>query len=177
MKKTRYIYLKDDEAQGFIKPYEGDFSFAALLPNEGVTPEGYLSKLTGKKVLDLLKNKEDAYIMAKLPKFKTEFEAPLADPLKSLGIKDAFDAGKANFSKMATSANGNIFISDVFHKTFIEVNEAGTKAAAVTKVDLNAMGGYDTIKELTFDRPFLYMIIDNETNLPLFIGIMNNPAK
>ncbi|HOJ47915.1 MAG TPA: serpin family protein [Bacillota bacterium] len=172
------LYIHDGDVHGFIKSYEGNaFSFVALMPKEGVSPEAYLSKLTGKKLLDLLKGRERKTMWVTMPKFKTEFEASLVEPLKSLGITDAFEPDKANFKNMAASSRGNLFVSDVLHKTFIEVNEAGTKAAAVTAVIVSdeAEEKYDV--HLTFDRPFLYMIIDNQTNLPLFIGILNNPAE
>lgn len=172
------IYIHDDEVQGFIKPYEGnEFSFVALMPKEGVSAEEYISELTGKKVLNLLEKKEYKNMWVALPKFKAEFEASLVKPLNSLGITDVFDSGKANLSKMAKSSNGNLYVSDVLHKTIIEVNEAGTKAAAVTAVIVADAAVMEYDVKLTFDRPFIYMIIDNQTNLPLFIGILNNPAN
>ena len=81
---------------------------------------------------------------------------------------------KADFSGMGT-ADGGIYISRVLHKTSIEVNEKGTKAGAATAVEMNSKGmapGY--IKQVYLDRPFVYMLIDRTTNLPFFIGVMEN---
>lgn len=172
------FYIEDDNAVGFSKPYEGgEFSFVALLPNEGTTAEEYLNQLSGEKLLQLLESRENKLGTAKLPKFKSEFKASLVEPLKELGMKTAFDSNTADFKNMAISTRGNISISEVLHKTFIEVNETGTKAAAVTSVEMMEEAAPEYTFQLTFNRPFVYMIIDEETNLPLFIGIMNNPAE
>lgn len=171
-------YIKDDKAEGFSKPYEGGkFSFVALLPDEGITAEEYLNELNGEKLLNLLKNRQKKLGKAKMPKFKAEFDASLVKPLKKLGMTNAFDEGIADFKKMAVSTMGNIFINDVKHKTFIEVNETGTKAAAVTAVEManSCVPSYEF--EITLDCPFIYMIIDEETSLPLFIGIFNTPNE
>ncbi|MBR4411627.1 MAG: serpin, partial [Firmicutes bacterium] len=92
--------------------------------------------------------------------------------LEALGVKDFFDAEKADLSGMATSSRGNIYISKVFQKTFIEVDTEGTRAAAVTEIvaaDCAAMPMPD-FKEVYLDRPFLYMIIDDATGVPVFMG-------
>lgn len=174
-------YIEDSNAVGFSKPYEGEeFSFVAIMPDEGITAEEYLQQLNGKKLLELLKNREKTLGKARLPKFKSEFSSSLVEPLKELGIKDAFDKHKADFEKMATSTQGNIWIGDVMHKTFIEVNETGTKAAAVTSVEMVTECAPITLEytfDITLNRPFIYMIIDERSNLPLFIGIMNNPEE
>lgn len=176
MRAGENYYIKDDNAIGFSKPYEGnEFSFVALMPDEGTTVNEYLSQLTEKKLLNLIKNRQQKSGLVSLPKFKTEFDASLVEPLKQLGMKSAFD--NADFKDMATSIRGNIFIGDVKHKTFIEVNEAGTKAAAVTLVQMNDKCAPEYTFDITFDRPFIYMIVDEKTSLPLFIGIINNPTK
>ena len=93
------------------------------------------------------------------------------DALAALGIPDAFDVENADFGKMAVSSDGNIFIGAVLHKTFISVDELGTKAGAVTMVGM-AGGGPIDIKSVSLDRPFVFAIIDNATNLPIFIGAL-----
>ena len=80
--------------------------------------------------------------------------------------------GNADFSRLGRSTNGNIYIGDVLHKTFIAVDELGTKAAAVTKVEMKATGALIEKKKVYLDRPFVYMIVDNATNLPIFIGTL-----
>ncbi len=171
-------YLKSDTAQGFIKPYKGNkYSFVAILPNEGISANQYLQALDGKSFLNFVNNKSDATASVGIPKFKYKYEVSLVDPLKSLGFTEAFDSVLANFSNMATSSDGNIYIGDVLHKTFIQVDELGTKAGAVTKVEMKTEGAVIEDNKVILDRPFIYTIIDNETNLPLFIGTLMDPSK
>lgn len=90
-----------------------------------------------------------------------------------MGMSDAFDFNAADFSKLG-DANGNIFIGSVLHKTHIEVDPKGTKASAVTAVENKAAGAAPVqtpeLKEVYLDRPFVYMIIDTNTNFPIFMG-------
>jgi len=174
MTSAEEYFIKDINASGFVKPYKGGFSFVGLLPDEGVTVEQYLNRLTGKKLLEILNNKEKSGCRVSLPKFKAAYSYFLSEPLKNLGINAAFDTGKADFSKISDQG---LYISEVIHKTTIEVNETGTVASAATVVVAPALGYVEIKYELNFNRPFVYMIIDNQTNLPLFIGIMNNPTK
>ena len=164
-------YLDDGRATGFIKPYEGGkYSFAAILPNEGISVGEYISSLTGAGFAELLANVEYTSVNAAMPKFEYDYEFQMNDALIALGMPDAFDSGAADFKNMAVSSMGNIFIGEVLHKTFITVDEAGTKAGAITKVEMvdecASPEGY-TVK---LDRPFVYAIIDSATNLPVFIG-------
>ncbi len=169
------IYLKDDKAQGFIKPYaSGQYSFVALLPNEGISIDSYVTSLSGEGFINLMKNKSKDKVSAALPKFKSEYEIKLVEPLKKMGLKDCFTDEKADFTKMANVNPGEIYIGDVLHKTFITVDTEGTKAGAVTKVEIRTKG-ISMSHNITLNRPFVYAIVDNETNLPLFIGTMMNP--
>ena len=83
-----------------------------------------------------------------------------------MGIVDAFDAASADLSRLGRSSRGNLFISEVLHKTFISVDEKGTKAGAVTKVEVRDWSGFMG-EIVVLDRPFVYAIIDNATNLPV----------
>ena len=167
MSSKENSYLDDGKATGFIKDYKGGkYSFAALLPNEGVDIYEYMAGLTGEGLLSTLENAQSGTVMATLPKF----ELRMNDVLAGLGMPSAFDGGAADFSKMAKSANGNIYIGDVLHKTFISVDERGTKAGAVTKVEASSTGMPQSEKVVVLDRPFVYMLIDNATDLPFFIG-------
>ena len=100
----------------------------------------------------------------------------MSDLLEKMGMTDAFDGAKADFSGMATSTQGNIYMNRVIHKTFIEVSPVGTKAGAATVVEMNdeCAPWYDEVYEVRLDRPFLYMIIDLENNMPVFIGSVNS---
>lgn len=167
------IYLEDDNATGFIKDYkDGKYAFAALLPNENVNINDYVESLTGERISAILGNAQNERVSVKIPKFTCEFNMGLKDVLSDMGIELAFDEGKADFSKMAKSSMGNIFIGDVFHKTFITVDERGTKAGAVTKVEVKDTAALTQVKEVFLDRPFAYMIIDKSNNLPIFMGVL-----
>lgn len=167
------IYLEDDNATGFIKDYkDGKYAFAALLPDENVNINDYVESLTGERISAILGNAQNERVSVKIPKFTCEFNMGLKDVLSDMGIELAFDEGKADFSKMAKSSMGNIFIGDVFHKTFITVDERGTKAGAVTKVEVKDTAALTQVKEVFLDRPFVYMIIDKSNNLPIFMGVL-----
>lgn len=169
------VYLKDDKAQGFVKFYEnGRYSFVTILPNEGISLDSYLTSLSGESFIKLMNSKIVGNVSTGLPKFKAGYSRKLVEPLKNMGLKDCFNTGKANFSKMGTSSRGNLYIGDILHKTFIAVDQEGTKAGAATKVEM-LCGSAAPELSVILDRPFLYAIVDNETNLPLFVGTMVNP--
>lgn len=171
MHSEETVYLQDENAIGFMKPYSGSkYNFAVLLPNEGVDIYEYIAGLTGESLLETLSTPQLGMVMATLPKFSYEYELTMNDVLKELGMPSAFIGDTADFSKMAHSSRGNIYIGDVLHKTFISVDELGTKAGAVTKVQMNDESAPMSEWVVTLNRPFVYMIIDNETNLPVFIG-------
>lgn len=113
-----------------------------------------------------------------LPRFTLEYEKTLNDGLKNLGMGIAFEGGRADFSAMVPQdSRQDIYISEVKHKTFIQVDEVGTEAAAVTSVEvgLTSMPQYDF--NLEFDRPFFYAIHDSETGTILFMGAVHNPLQ
>ena len=171
MHSEETVYLQDENATGFMKPYSGSkYNFAVLLPNEGVDIYEYIAGLTGESLMETLSTPQLGMVMATLPKFSYEYELTMNDVLKELGMPSAFSGDTADFSKMAHSSRGNIYIGDVLHKTFISVDELGTKAGAVTKVQMNDECAVISEWVVTLNRPFVYMIIDNETKLPVFIG-------
>lgn len=167
------IYLEDENATGFLKYYEDcEYAFAALLPNEGVSVEEYVNSLDGDKIGWLLNNTVDCSVQSKLPKFESEFSASLNEILKSMGMEKAFDVEKADFSKLGEIENGNIYIGSVAHKTKISVTEQGTKAGAATAVAMYGAGAPQNPKEVMLDRPFVYMLVDMENKVPIFIGTL-----
>lgn len=171
MHSEETVYLQDENAIGFMKPYSGSkYNFAVLLPNEGVDIYEYIAGLTGEDLMETLSTPQLGMVIATLPKFSYEYELTMNDVLKELGMPSAFSGDTADFSKMAHSSRGNIYIGEVLHKTFISVDELGTKAGAVTKVQMNDESAPMSEWVVTLNRPFIYMIIDNDTNLPVFIG-------
>ena len=111
-----------------------------------------------------------------MPKFGYDCSFDLSKTLVDLGMKNAFDGVKADFSKLGRSSAGNIFISKVKQKTFIAVDERGTRAGAVTLAEMMD-GGPMIFKTINLDRPFVYAIVDTESGLPLFMGAVKDISK
>ena len=170
-------YLENSLAEGFLKPYENyNFAFVALLPKQGVRLADLVTSLDGTSLHDMITNPvPNIEVSAGLPKFSLDYQTTLNDQLVAMGVRDAFDPRLADFSRMATLKDGNLAISTVLQKTFIDVNEAGTKAAAVTAIGITgstATPDEPEVREVILDRPFVYFIIDNMTLTPLFAGVM-----
>ena len=164
-------YLRTEIATGFLKWYEGDrYAFAALLPNEGVSVAELLDSLTGEELAKLLANPEADVVQTAIPKFHTESDLELKETLETLGMTDAFDVEKAELTTLGIYDQGNLYISGVRHKTFVEVGELGTRAGAATAVELEAGGAMMEPTTVYLDRPFVYMIVDMETYFPIFMG-------
>ena len=133
----------------------------------------YVSSLTGEHLRKILASPEGLPVFASMPKFESEYDVEMSDILEEMGMPNAFDAQLAEFPHIGTVSDGlNIVISRVIHKTFISVSETGTRAGAATAVEMRAEGAMEIaeFKEVTLDRPFVYMLIDCENNIPLFIG-------
>ena len=166
-------YLHDEHAEGFLKPYAGGkYAFAALLPDETTNIDDYVGELTGERLHAILASPIDESVELALPKFQTEFSDELSGNLKALGMTDAFDGANANFTALGTSDEGNIFISRVLHKTFLQVDEEGTKAGAATAVEAATGSAALYPHSVILNRPFVYMIVDLETKLPIFLGAL-----
>ncbi len=170
------VYLSDDQAEGFLKYYaDRKYAFAALLPEEGLAVEEYVASLTGEKLCDILAHAQDTQVWARIPKFESEYAVELGQTLRQMGMEDAFDEERADFSDMGHSDRGNLYISRVIHKTYIAVNERGTRAGAATVVAPADGGAAMEIKEVYLDRPFFYMIVDCESGMPVFMGVLMEP--
>jgi serpin B len=166
-----HVYLEDELATGFVKYYKGrEYAFVALLPNEGVTVSDYLASLDGESLSKLLSAPEYRTVKTAIPKFEVEFDTEMSGILYEMGIRDAFDPDNADFSSLGSSTEDNIFINRVIHKTFIEVSELGTRAGASTVIECKPECAPMEPKYVYLDRPFVYMIIDCDNNVPFFIG-------
>lgn len=179
MNSSENCLIEDDNSIGFVKEYkDGKYAFAAILPNKGISVNDYISGLTAESFNSLLTNRRYAKISARLPKFSYEYDTSLVNSLTEMGMLSAFNP-EANFKNIGETLTGLLCIDDVLHKTFISVDEAGTKAGAVTSVimsDCTAEPIPPT--EIILNRPFVYCIFDTETNIPVFIGTVNSiPEK
>ena len=170
-------YLDDGKATGFIKYYaDRKYAFVALLPNEDISVADYIKSLTGEGLMNTLKNTKNVEVDTAIPRFQSEYAIEMSGVLKSMGISDAFNADAADFTGLGRSDDGkNIYISRVLHKTYIAVDERGTKAGAVTTFEGGAAAAASF--SVYLDRPFVYMLIDCKTNLPVFIGTTMDIGK
>lgn len=154
-------------------PYDGgSFAMALIMPKDF---EAYQKALTPEVLNKLFEdlNMSHAMVHLKMPKFKTESTFDLGEKLQGLGMTDAFDADKADFSGM--TGQKDLYISDVIHKAYIDVNEEGTEAAAATIVGMSTTGMPAEELTINLDNPFIYMIYNTQTNAIVFMGHVVNP--
>ena len=140
-----------------------------LLPNEGKSIDDMMKGMKVDKLEEINSQMEKCMVNLKLPKFTTEMELPLNSIISNLGAPSIFLPGKANFNHFA---NGNFFVSKMLQKAKIEVNEQGTKAAAVTAaIMLTSMAPMEMRNvEFHADHPFVYLITDTNSGAILFMG-------
>ncbi|MCK4346336.1 MAG: serpin family protein [Bacteroidales bacterium] len=172
VQEASFNYLSNDILQALEMPYGiGNYSMILLLPKNDKTLNDITKQLTNENWNKWLSEfHEEVKVQIHLPKFKFEYKNKLNDELINLGMGIAF--GNADFSKI--NPNRDLFISRVLHKTFIEVNEEGTEAAAVTLVELRetSVGGETFI----VNKPFIFVIKEKYTNSIIFIGKVMEPV-
>ena len=174
-------YIEGKNEVGIVKNYRGGhYAFLALLP-EG-DAYNYAAALDGETFLKLYdKRKKAQYnaveISAKMPHFSFECTVGLVEVLSKMGMPSAFSGATADFRGLGTSSKGNLFIDNAIQKTFIELDNSGTRAAAVTAITMVpecAPAEKIEYYRVELDRPFVYAIIDTENGLPIFVGVCDN---
>ena len=167
--------LRHDEGEGYQAvelPYMGDqLAMLVILPSKGQFAE-FESSLDAGRLRAIRDVLAPAYINLGLPRFEVESNLPLSQTLKGMGMPEAFSEA-ADFSGMSDVP---LSISDVLHKAYILVNESGTEAAAVTTVIVGVTSLPPDPKELTIDRPFLFVLYDRQSGAVLFVGRVLNPV-
>lgn len=159
--------LKSDKAQGFAKTFKGDhYAMAVIMPNEGVSVEDYLKSLTGKSLTSMLSTAQQKNVSISMPKITQKSDISVKKPLQAMGIKDAFDSSKADFSAMGKSEK-DLVLSDVVADTEMTIDANGVNSS-VANASKNKVTKADA--QITVNRPFIYMIYDLEQNIPKFIG-------
>lgn len=167
-------YLENEWVTGFKRPYQGGrFSFVGLLPREGIRLEDAARALAGETWLALLDGAAGS-VQAGIPSFSYADEADFRPPLNRLGVRAAFAPAEDDFAPMG---GPGLFLSDIRQKTCIELNAHGTKAAAFSFAAICKNAGPGEEYQVILDRPFLYAIVDNASNLPLFAGQLTRPVK
>ena len=193
---TDYYFYIDDNVKAFakdLKTYNGTtLEYVGIMPtNESLTD--YIKNTNAKKINNIISNLKTielnnfekgkvTQITGKIPLFKYEYELQLVDDLKALGITNIFDKDKSDLSEIATGA----YIDSAIHKANIEFSNDGIKAAAATVMGGfgSAAGGFDYLFDvpvvtidLTFDKPYMYIIRDKDTGEVWFTGTVYNPSK
>lgn len=171
----KYQYYENDTFQAVSLPYgKGRLSFYVFLPKENTSLDAWQQQLTLENWQQWISQFRRRQGSIQLPRFKFDYEIQLNNALKSLGMEDAFDASKADFSNM-TSAS--VVINEVKHKTFVEVNEEGTEAAAATSVGMMLTSAQipEEPFQMIVNRPFFCAIRDNQTGTILFMGSIQDP--
>lgn len=168
------VYFESQGFTGFSKPYRDGYEFIGILPDEEGPAD--LSKLD---IEAFLKSETRAYdVDIRLPKFELEYGASLKETLCGLGLQSLFEDGGMNgvLTEAARAEGGSAYISDVVHKTYMKMYEAGTEAAAVTAVIVYAraaMPEEKEVKEVFLDRPFAFLIRDTASGQIIFCGAVN----
>ncbi|MBI2761822.1 MAG: serpin family protein [Chloroflexi bacterium] len=170
-----YLYLQADGAQVLTLPYgDGRFNMTLMLPPEGVSAAELAARLDAATWADWLARLRPMDGDIALPRFKLSYKATLNEQLKALGMRDAFDEARADFSGMRRTPP-SLVIDEVKHKTFIEVNEEGTEAAAVTSIGVRVTSAGPRFRFVA-DRPFLFAIQDSQTGAVMFLGAISDPS-
>jgi serpin B len=171
---TALPYYANQYLQCIEMPYGNQaFSMVAILPAENMNIDQLIEHLDNTTWQNVVNSMWEQNIWLKLPRFKIECEIKLKYPVRNAGMKLIFDGHLADFSNISDVP---LFVSDIKQKTFVEVNEAGTEAAAVTVIQMDYTStGSSGPTSFFANRPFLYLIKEKSTGVILFIGRMDEP--
>jgi serpin B len=174
MRQTEsFGYTEGEGYQAVELLYDGgELSMVILLPEAG-NFEAFEETLNAQQVDAIISGLQPTEVALTMPKFEFDSEFSLKDTLAGMGMPIAFSSS-ADFSGM--TGNPELFISDVIHKAFVAVDEAGTEAAAATAVIIKLTAVPEPPVEVTMDRPFIFLVRDIETGAVLFVGRVLNPG-
>ncbi len=173
-----YPYYRGENFQAISLAYgDGQMSMYIFLPDPESDLNIFLENLNAEGWENWMPQFQERDVSLVMPKFKLEYGKTLNDTLKALGMDIAFDANLADFSRMAPLEilGENLYIGEVLHKTFVEVNEEGTEATAATSVEVGVKSVPPPPIFFSVDRPFFFAIRDNKTKTVLFMGVVVEP--
>ena len=173
--KDDYRYLVNDDIEAIKLDYSHEkYAFHAIMPNN---LEDFYLDFNKNSFEDLKNSYRKDELTLRLPKFKMEEKFKLSDALEAMGMHLAFNPSQADFSKMVDleELRDNVYISEVYHSTYIEVDETGTEAAAATAVEMSREMAVMDPLILEFNRPFIFLIEEKESNTILFMGQLVDP--
>jgi serpin B len=174
MRQTEgFGYAEGDGYQAVELPYDGrELSMVVLLPQEGRF-EVFEDTLDYRRVVDIIDALGRQQVALTMPRFTYESKFMMKKTLSEMGMPDAFLPGVADLSGI--NGGRSLFIDEVIHQAFVEVDEAGTEAAAATAVVVAESAAPAEPKEVTIDRPFIFVIRDIDTGTILFVGRVMDP--
>lgn len=170
MNSIESAYIENDSFTGFVKPYRNSFSFIGLLPKNKYNSV-FEKVLKDIDIMELYQQRSKETVYVSIPEFQITFGKDISRLCRSMGIHMLFTP-KADFSPMVSE---QLMLGQIIHKTKIEVNRKGTKAAAVTAGVLY-LGSIPFLnhKEVCLNRPFVYAIVENRTGIPVFTGVVKH---
>lgn len=171
-------YIECEGATGFAKYYQGgEYAFVGLLPDEDMTVADFVSSLDGEKIAQLWEERKTSEkVSVFMPEFSSDFDIEMTNILYDMGMKKAFEMEACDLSNLF-EGDADLSVSRVVHRTHIEVDREGTRAAAASAVGIQT-NGIDVVEYMVrLDRPFVYMIVDTENGAPIFIGAVNSLEK
>lgn len=174
--KEEYAYFENEQIQAVDLPYgDGLYSMVIILPNSKVTIDDLILAMDQSTWNEWLSKFEKQEGNIFLPRFKLEYKIKMNDVLKALGMEIAFSDVEADFTRIFQQ--GGLYIDEVNHKTFVEVNEEGTEAAAVTSVVISERsgGGLEGFV-MHMNRPFIFVIREHHSGTILFVGKIVDPS-
>jgi serine protease inhibitor len=170
--KSTYAYHATNQVQIIDLPYgDRSFSMTIVLPAEGTNIDQFATEITQQQWDGWINNLDSTEVELSLPKFKVEYEKRLNDELSAMGMGIAF----SDFADFSRIANTFLAISEVKHKTFVEVNEEGTEAAAVTIISIKVTSMPST-PTMYINRPFIFAVRERKSGTIIFIGKIVNPV-
>ena len=179
VQSREFSYYASDQFQAVDLPYGDElFSMTIILPDPQIDVNDFMAALSAENWNLWTGSFSETNGTLFFPRFKLEYEKLLNEVLKSLGMAIAFDQGQADFTRMFDKVGDmNLFIDKVKHKSFVEVNEEGTEAAAVTSVEIGVTSiGPGSSFVMRVDRPFVFAIRENHSGTILFIGKILDPS-
>jgi serpin B len=167
-------YYRDADVEVLDLPYGGQaYSMTIVMPAEGTDVGSIVSSLAAQGWQGWIDGLATLEMHVYMPKFRLEYELGMNDVLEALGMGIAFDPFRADFSKIYSGPE-NLYISRVKHKTFVDVNEEGTEAAAVTSVEVGITSMPPTVY---VNRPFIFALREKFSGTILFIGLIMEPVS
>jgi serpin B len=175
-REDKFQYFENSDFQAIDLPYgDGDFSMIVFLPRLNKDMDSLIAEFSQENWNGWINSFSEREGTLELPRFTLKYELKLNDVLKALGMAIAFQPFAADFSNMYKGPQ-DLYISEVKHKTFVEVNEEGTEAAAVTSVGVAMTSVDPTVFWMRVDRPFVFAIRENKSRTLLFMGKIVEPT-